>query len=955
MKVHLFNDPMDKSKFTEMEYSCPAEFLMRHYGQRHPAGKHLLICHGEPSLETTIPMDPQDPASEDALLCEDYEYITVLESPGGAFTIGAIIVALVAAAVAISMSKKKVAAADNVDRGQASDNNSLSDRSNKARYNERIEDIVGKVLSVPAMLAPTYVKIDNNKQVRYEVGLYCVGRGYYDITDVKEADTMLSNISGASAKFYQPFETPMNGAATYMTVGDTSWSEIALQARRCEQADSIVLKAPNQVQLPNAVINSYRFNEPGNDESPTYSSISQRNQDGQANFSEIFLIGDQVEVTDANIPDRPAVAKTITRAVGSVKQFELISSEPGILIGDTVEVTGFVLEFAGINGTYTVAAISGNVITVNETFVGDTTSSSQTGTMTRAYIPAQPTQYSGTYEVLEVGNGYIVINNTTWVGDAEIPARLQRVGATEWTDWMTLPDRNLTGIIANYTANAGMYYDDGESGLQFVTTTLQMQYQLLDPATLDPIPGAATETTFVSGATKGMRGQMLEIQNWAPQPRRIRFRRESNYDFFRTGATQDEVTLESVYACSRILQSDFGDLTIIQTKTEFTRQSTALGERQLNMVAARKIPTYDQVNKVWSGVIDNTGRHVSGTIWPARDVINIVPFVYSDRYMGNRPVSEIDMDSLAAATNALYAINPDLPTCDYTFDDTEMSVENHIALITDAASMTSYRQYGKVRFEPDVRVDAPTMLFTHRNKKPGSDVVTRAMHSDGYDGIEFKYVSPTSVGSPYRTETIILPTDGNYTKLKPFEIPGFTGFAKSWIRANREFRKLMMQTQITEFGATSDARMLAPGAMMDSVDNTTFQSNDGEVVGQNGLTLRLSQSVVWTTGETHYIVLMRRNGSLESIQCTPGANDKEVVLANLPAEPIVSDQNRLDGIRTIYSFAADIDRPGQYYIVDDIDPSDPEYINVKGSIYSDNYYDMDYQPIPDETVIINQY
>ncbi len=952
MKVHLFNDPMDKTKFTEMEYSCAAEFLLDHYGERHPTGKHLLISHGEPSLETVIPLDPRDPTSEEGLLCTDYEYITVLESPGDPWTVGAVIVALVAAAVAITMAKKKVAAADNVDRGQASDNNSLSDRSNKARYLERIEDIVGKVLSVPAMLAPTYTKIDNNKQVRYEVGLYCVGRGYYDITDVKEADTLLSDISGASAKFYQPFETPMNGATPYMTVGDTSWNETAYQARKCEQADSIVLKAPNQVQLPNTVRSGYRFNEPGNDESPIYSSITQVNQDGMANFSEIFLVGDQVTISDAAGPDRPAVSFSIVQSSNVEDSFTLALTPSGILVGDTINVTGYVLADSGLNGTYTVASILSNKIFVTQSLA---ISSTQSATLTRPYIPAPISAKNGTYNVLEVGDSYIVIDDTTWVGDEQIVARIQREGATEWTDWMTLPDRNLSGVIANYTANGGMYYDDGESGLQYITTTVQMQQQLLDPNTLAPTGSITTVTTVVGGATKGMRGQMLEITDWAVQPHRIRFRRSSNYDYDRDGATVDEVTLESVYALSNILQSDFGDLTIIQTKTEFTRQATALGERQLNMVASRKIPLYEPLTKEFSGVIDNTGRHVSGVIAASRLIRDIIPFVYTDRFIGNRPVSEIDMDSLVLASDALANIHPDLPTCDYTFDDTEMSVENHIALITDAASMTSYRAYGKVRFEPDVRVDAPTMLFTHRNKKPGSDVVTRAMHSDGYDGIEFKYISPTSVGSPYRTETIILPTDGNYTKLKPFEIPGFTGFAKAWLRANREYRKLMMQQQVTEFGATSDARMLAPGAMMASVDNTTFQSNDGEVVGVSGLVLTLSQSVVWTPGATHYIVLVRRNGSLESIECTPGDTDKEVVLANLPSEPIVSDQNRLDGIRTMYSFAADIDRPSQYYIVDDIDPSDPEFINVKGSMYLDAYYDMDYEPIPDETVTINQY
>src|SRR5690606_4175195 len=123
--------------------------------------------------------------------------------------------------------------------------------------------------------------------------------GYYEITDVKDGDTFLSNISGASAKFYLPFNSPKLGSTPYMTVGDTSWTLPMLQARRAEQFDSTVLKAPNQVQLPSG-LRTYRFNEPGNDQSTIYSSITQTGDNSDmANFSELFHIGDTVVVSGA--------------------------------------------------------------------------------------------------------------------------------------------------------------------------------------------------------------------------------------------------------------------------------------------------------------------------------------------------------------------------------------------------------------------------------------------------------------------------------------------------------------------------------------------------------------------------------------------------------------------------------------------------------------------------------
>lgn len=943
MIVRVFDKATDPNSYTDHEVSCAAEWVLA-FAKDNPDTTIAIYAYSV-AEENDITRD------EDALLDESIEYVEVLLSPGEAITAVYVIGALLAAAsVAMAlMTKKKAAAADNVDRGQTSDNNSLSDRTNKARYLERVEDIVGTVLSVPAMIAPTYTKIDNNKQVRYEVGLYSIGRGYYDISDTKEGDTFLSNISGASAKFYEPFNSPNEGASPYLTIGDTSWSIPLLQARRAEQFDSTVLKAPNQVQLPSA-LRPYRFNEPGNDQSPIYSSITQTGDNSDmANFSELFHIGDTVVVSGATTPGRPETSSIISQANGDTDQFILAAPNTGILVGDSVVVTGYLAE--GLNGTYTVTAISGTAVTVSPVFSVNSTNS---GTMTRAATPAVPSQYNGSYEVLEVMDSGIVINNTSWVGDATQTASIQIQGASEWTDWAILPDARLSGIIANFTADAGMYRDSVDDGIAYVSTGADMQAQFVDPITLEPIGLASTHSVIVSGATKGFRGYCLDMQGLETGPRRIRFRRTNNYDYGSSDVIQDEITLESVFACSTILQSNFGDLTIVHTKTEYTRQAAALGERKLNMIVSRKMPVYDAVSKTWSGVMGAGGHHDSGVIHPARDVKNIIPFVYADAYIGNRPLAEIDMDSLVAATDILYSIHPDLPTCDYTFDDSEMTVEDHIALIAEAGNMQAYRSYGKLRFEPDIRKTSPTMLFTHRNKKPKSDVITRAFHADGYDGVEYNYVSPTSVGSPYRTETIVLPQDGNYTKLKPFETSGVYGFQKAWLMANREYRKLTMMRQRIEFSATQDARMLAPDMLIAVVDNTKYFSEDGEVVAQAGLTLTLSQPVTFVSGQTHTLVLIKRDGSLQSVVVTPGANNKEVVMANAPAEAIVTEYGE-DGVRTIFSFAPENARASQLYRVETIDMSDPLYVKITGYLDDPAFYDADYQSIPGEESVINNY
>jgi hypothetical protein len=149
-----------------------------------------------------------------------------------------------------------------------------------------------------------------------------------------------------------------------------------------------------------------------------------------------------------------------------------------------------------------------------------------------------------------------------------------------------------------------------------------------------------------------------------------------------------------------------------------------------------------------------------------------------------------------------------------------------------------------------------------------------------------------------------------------------------------------------------DARSLLPNSRIDIVDNTRFKSYDGEVVGQDGLTLTLSRDVAFTAGQRHSIVLMRRDGSLQSITCSAGAAPNQVVLQALPSEAIVTSYGQ-DGIRTIYSFAADSARGAQAYLVQELDLSDPQYVTLRAINYSSDYFAMDYAPIPAKSEIIN--
>lgn len=84
-----------------------------------------------------------------------------------------------------------------------SSNNELQGRSNKARLKGRIPDIYGKLRAYPDLAAVTYNYYNQNGD-EIEECLMCLGRGHYQIHDVRDADTAAEGVAGMSVSIYDP-------------------------------------------------------------------------------------------------------------------------------------------------------------------------------------------------------------------------------------------------------------------------------------------------------------------------------------------------------------------------------------------------------------------------------------------------------------------------------------------------------------------------------------------------------------------------------------------------------------------------------------------------------------------------------------------------------------------------------------------------------------------------------
>lgn len=850
--IELFDHPFAAGEPHRFEAECVGSWLLSHYGDR--TQFLIQVYRGQPSVENDITNDL--PA-----LMETEGHYVVLQSPGGVsgffddawddikdfgnalFNPSWYLSKLALDAGVEALMPDMPGMPGNVNRTQQSPNNGLGDRQNKARILERVEDIFGTVRSIPSLLQQVYRKYDDHTE--FEYGYLCVGRGYYDIEDVRDGDTLASEIDGMRVAFYNPFTSP-NSGTPFLTIG-AAISEPIQQVSRSNNVDGITLLAPNQANLVNPA--TYTFK--------TAASAGST--------------GDRIE--------QPASSPSFSAIFDA---------------GDSVTVTG-----GAYAGTYTVASI-----------VSDTE---------------------------------IELTTASFLSTAAVSCGVTKTGASEWSGWVTLTDPGMTEVWCNIVAPSGMFADGG-TGKGFTWADYEIEVEELDGDLL-PTANVITATGQIRDKVSDQRAVTVEIALTWTGPCRVRARRSDDFPYAFAGTVISEIKWADLYAVTPVADPHFGNVTTVQIVTKATQRALSVKQRQFNCRATRRIPIYD--GSTFSGEFAADGSVASGTIDGSNRFVDILAAVALDPQIGRRMLADIDMPQIWSVYQQVAAWNPLCAEFGYTLDSDGISFEETVQMIADACFCTAYRQNGKIRLTFNQAQTASVALFTHRNKRPAADSITRRFSSESeYDGIELVY----NDAETDQSETIKLPLDDSATKYRKVEVPGVRNYEQAWYRAEREYRKQILQRLAIDTETTSDGRRLLPGDRIDIVDNTRFDAMDGEVVGQSGLELTLSRPVAFGDGP-HSILLMQRDGSLESIACAPGGAANRVVLATAPSEALVT-QPGAAGIRTIFSFAADAAREAMAWLVQEVDIVDGSYVRVRAINYDAAYYGADSEPAPPRATVL---
>ncbi len=548
--------------------------------------------------------------------------------------------------------------------------------------------------------------------------------------------------------------------------------------------------------------------------------------------------------------------------------------------------------------------------------------------------PFVPAVLSGTYTVTAVSDVDIRVNiaanNAQWLslgsGTYAVEANENaKVGPADTytaslTDWVTIDRIKPERLVANITADNGMYKDSGSRSKQSAAVVAELQYQLIDNTGVAYGPVYAVQGV-VSGRSADFTGVSIIANLPTPSAVRVRARRVTNLDLNFEGQVVDEIKYTNLYGQIRDLTPNYGNLTTVHTARRQTPRAAAVKQPQLKMVVTERLYEY-LGNGVFDSSLSNNTQAVQSLIRLMRDPV-----------VGGLNLSAANMDKLLSVQTEIesYFNSAAAGQFCYTIDAYNVTAQDIINLISSAIFCTSYRRGKDILLDFERPRPGPEMVFTHRSKTPGGEKWTRQFNDrDAFDSVKLSYIDPkTNI-----KETITIPEAGGL-KTDNYDAKGVRNYQQAYWLAWRRYQKNTLKRVSVEFTATEEGVFVRPSRPISVVKGSRVSPYDGYVIAVDGLTLTLSQPVAFTAGDDHYVILKKRDGSTESIRVLQGVHDRSVVLQTAPGEAIYVGNSAL---KTEFSFGSEERQRAQMMLAGTITPSNDRTVKITAYNYTDDYY-----------------
>ncbi|AJF82889.1 host specificity factor TipJ family phage tail protein [Acinetobacter baumannii] len=934
-KVIIVPDVYDRSTWSEADVDDVLAYI---YQQFDVWPENAKIYHNQ--IAESCDVTPNHPkrinAQIEHIQTLEGTFYVVIEPAIEPFTIFMIITAILATYslyTVLTMPKPQAPVA-------GSSNNELAQRSNQARLNARIPDIFGKVRSYPDLIAQTYTIYKDGIEI--EECLMCIGRGYFQILDMRDGDTDVANIAGTSVSVYDPF-TSIVGTPMYQ-VGE-SFTELPKFVRTSASINGQTIELPNKAVLESSNV---WFQSPnlikgaGLDFTQYFAANDRVALSGavygvqDVNLSGSIMVNENKMViieSSTNI-DNPNLFKGL-QLTGALVDIETTTGTPPVTEMNTRDLSGQYV-VSGVTKTvitggfhYEITLSNPEKVNANWQYVNNSYTITAGAVLNRN---ANSITLDDTYTINSVTADTIALVNPSAINNEwdklltlpnqstqgqEVLVRFDAV-SNKYVGWFNFDMPEATQAVFNFFFPNGLFYQDSKGGVWEEGITVVIELQAID-SNGDPVGSITTINQEIRANNKSQFGRTIYID--LPTAGSFRFRL-SRTTATQAGKTQDTCKIKSVYGMAESTISDYGNVTIVRSRTVATDGALSIKERKLNCLVNRKLP------------VDGTGP-LQGTRSAGQALINLA----LDQYIGRRTSTEVDIAQInaeIAKVNAYFGSDL-MSEFNYTIDDDNLSFEEIAGMVASSAFCEPYRFGSLTRLKFEQPQENAVLLFNHRNKVPLTEKrsYTFGVQKD-YDGVELEYTSDVDDARVKYT----IPED--ITPKNPLKITttGIRNEAQAKTRAWREWNKLQYKYISCEMEVLDESELLIRNDRILVANNTVVDTQDGEIESVDGLIVKTSQPCTFEAGHDYYIYLQMSDATVDMVPCTSGEDKYHVVLSRPPVQPLVVAADRY--VKTLYTLVRADQVEVQAFMLEELAPQTQMTNTLKASNYDARFYERDH-------------
>ncbi|WP_228273810.1 host specificity factor TipJ family phage tail protein [Acinetobacter nosocomialis] len=761
---------------------------------------------------------------------------------------------------------------------------------------------------------------------------------------MRDGDTDVANIAGTSVSVYDPF-TSIVGTPIYQ-VGE-AFTELPKFVKTSASINGQTIELPNKAVLESSNV---WFQSPN--------LIKGAGLDFTQNFAandRVALSGAVYGVQDVNLSgsimvneDKMVIIETSTN-IDNPNLFKGLQLT-GALV-DIVTVTGTPPDEVtetntrDLSGQYVVSGVTKTVITggfhyeitlsnpekinANWQYVNKSYTITAGALLNRN---ANSITLDDTYTINSVTTDKIALVNPSAINNEwdklltlpnqstqgqEVLVRFDAV-SNKYVGWFNFDMPEAEQAVFNFFFPNGLFYQDSKGGVWEEGITVVIELQAIN-SDGDPVGAITTFNKEIRANNKSQFGKTIYID--LPTAGSFRFRL-SRTTATQAGKTQDTCKIKSVYGMADSAISDYGNVTIVRSRTVATDGALSIKERKLNCLVNRKLP------------LDGTGP-LQVTRSAGQALINLA----LDEHIGRRTSAEVDIAQINAEIIKVneYFGSDLMSEFNYTIDDDNLSFEEIAGMVASSAFCEPYRFGSLTRLKFEQPQENAVLLFNHRNKVPLTEKrsYTFGVQKD-YDGVELEY---TSDEDDARIKYII-PED--ITPKNPLKITttGIRNGAQAKTRAWREWNKLRYKYMSCEVEVLDESELLIRNDRILIADNTIVDTQDGEIESVDGLIIQTSQPCTFDVDSDYFIHLQISNATVDVVPCTAGIDKYHVVLSRPPVQPLVVSDDRY--VKTLYTLVRADQTEAQAFMLEELTPQTQMTNTLKASNYDARFYERDH-------------